>query len=228
MMRHNSRQGFFWGRSTHSPNPLGLFPASGWKVRTHFNYSCLTAGLTVVALLCTSHSRPCFETRPAAYLSQVFLCIAAGQQNISAASVAQSLSRSSVAPGPFSPAQPGVPEPRCPVLRTADGSAAASSKSLELMPHKVSFRLARGPSVLCFVINTNTHTRTLAHAHCGRRTNTWPDCRVSAVHAPTHTHTHMAKGNKNKQALIFTIIENRAYRDVPMINATYGLKLSVH
>jgi len=51
---------------------------------------------------------------------------------------------------------------------------------------------------------------------------------VSCTCTHTHTHTHMAKGNKNKQALIFTIIENRAYRDVPMINVTYGLKFSVH
>jgi len=70
------------------------------KVGTHFNYSCLTAGPTLLSFslspslsLALSVSHAVFETELAAYLSQVFLCTALGQlRNISAASSSSSSS----------------------------------------------------------------------------------------------------------------------------------------
>lgn len=184
-----------------TPAGVAFSSGRGWKVRTHFNYSCLTAGLTVLAQLRR------LRTPLAAPFQLVFWNMAWGVFITSfslhcrrAAKYFSCLrrSRSSNDPGAFQAGSAQRPNAPFFVLRTAvavavadgdaggSGSASASSKSLELMPHKVSFRLAAGRSVLCFVINTNTHTRTPAHAHRGSRTNTL----VSAVHAPTHRHTH--------------------------------------
>lgn len=184
-----------------TPAGVAFSSGRGWKVRTHFNYSCLTAGLTVLAQLCRLRI-PHTPRRPLSacvlkhglgrIYHKFFFALPPGSKIFQLPPSQSLLERPRGIPGGLSSA------PQCPVLRAAvavavadadaggSGSASASSKSLELMPHKVSFRLAAGRSVLCFVINTNTHTRTPAHAHRGSRTNTL----VSAVHAPTHRHTH--------------------------------------
>lgn len=221
-----------------TPAGVAFSSGRGWKVRTHFNYSCLTAGLTVLAQLRRlriphTPRRPlfslCFETWPGAYLSQVFLCIAAGQQNISAASVAVA---PRTTPGHSRRAQLSAPMPRSscfvpPLPLPLPMPMPAVLVLLLLLQSlwswcrtKFHFVWPRGAA---FYALSLTQTRTLVH----------PLTHTEAV-APTHwcqlymhphTGIHMAKGNKNKQALIFTIIENRPYRDVPHDECNFWVKL---